>query len=100
MEESAAYDRIDFRKQLWGPENREAVSKEVSSFLCPSTGRRHTTRTGHRITLDLINPGQWDASTGEDMACIDYAGISGPTVHSIFRNPATGAPTPRTAASC
>ena len=91
MEESAAYDRIDFRKQLWGPENREAVSKEVASFLCPSTGRRHTTRSGHRITLDLINPGQWDASTGEDMACIDYAGISGPTVHSSFRNPATGA---------
>jgi prepilin-type processing-associated H-X9-DG protein len=42
--------------------------------------------------LDLINPGQWDASTGEDLACIDYAGISGPTVHSSFRNPATGVP--------
>ena len=92
MEESAAHSLIDFRRQLWGPENREAVSKEVASFLCPSTGRRHTTRSGHRITLDLINPGQWDASTGEDMACIDYAGISGPTVHSSFRNPATGAP--------
>jgi prepilin-type processing-associated H-X9-DG protein len=92
MEESAAYDRIDFRKQLWGPENREAVSKEVSSYLCPSTGRRHATRAGQRITLDLINPGQWDVGTGEDMACIDYAGISGPTVHASFRNPATGAP--------
>jgi len=91
MEESAAYDRIDFRRPLWGPENREAVSKEVSSFLCPSTGRRHATRTGHRITLDLINAGLWDASTGEDMACIDYAGISGPTAHASFRNPATGA---------
>ena len=28
------------------------------------------------------------------MACIDYAGISGPTVHSTFRNPATGASYP------
>jgi prepilin-type processing-associated H-X9-DG protein len=92
MEESAAADLIDFRKQLWGPENREAVSKEVAGFLCPSTGRRHATRTGNRITLDLINPGQWDASTGEDLACIDYAGISGPTVHASFRNSATGVP--------
>ena len=92
MEESAAYELIDFRKPLWGPENREAVSKEVASFLCPSTARRHATRVGQRITLDLVNPGLWDAGTGEDMACIDYTGISGPTVHASFLNPATNAP--------
>jgi prepilin-type N-terminal cleavage/methylation domain-containing protein len=94
IEESAAYERIDFRKQLWGPENRDAVSQVISVFLCPSTGRRQATRSGDRIGLDLINPGQWDAGTGEDMACIDYAGISGPTVHASFLNPVTGAPYP------
>ena len=90
MEESAVHDRLDFRRPVWGPENREGVSQEISGFLCPSTARRHATRDGNRVSLDLLNPGQWDASTGEDMACIDYAGISGPTYHTSFRNPATG----------
>jgi prepilin-type N-terminal cleavage/methylation domain-containing protein/prepilin-type processing-associated H-X9-DG protein len=90
IEQATVHERIELRRQVWGPENREAVSTEVSAFLCPSTGRRHSTRRGNRIHLDLINPGQWDAGTGEDMACIDYAGISGPTVHSTFRNPVTG----------
>lgn len=91
IEESAAHQRLDFRRPLWGAENREGVCQEIASFLCPSTARRHATRTDHRITMDLLNPGTWDANTGEDMACIDYAGISGPTVHSSFLNPATGA---------
>lgn len=91
MEESATHRLLDFRRPLWGPENVEGVSTNVPSFLCPSTARRHATRDGDRITLDLINPGTWDAGTGEGMACIDYAGISGPTVHTSFRNPTTSA---------
>jgi prepilin-type N-terminal cleavage/methylation domain-containing protein/prepilin-type processing-associated H-X9-DG protein len=94
MEQSAVHQRIDLRRPVWGPENREAVSSPVPAFLCPSTGRRHATRINHRIHLDLVNPGVWDAGTGEDMACIDYAGISGPTVHSTFRSPVTGASYP------
>ena len=94
MEQSAVHQRIDLRRPVWGPENREAVSSPVPAFLCPSTGRRHATRIDHRIHLDLINPGVWDTGTGEDMACIDYAGISGPTVHSTFRSPVTGASYP------
>ena len=94
LEQSAVHQRIDLRRPVWGPENREAVSSPVPAFLCPSTGRRHATRIDHRIHLDLINPGVWDTGTGEDMACIDYAGISGPTVHSTFRSPVTGASYP------
>ncbi len=94
MEQSAIHQQIDLRRPVWGSENREAVSSPVPAFLCPSTGRRHATRIGDRIHLDLINPGAWDTGTGEDMACIDYAGISGPTVHSTFRNPVTGASYP------
>jgi prepilin-type N-terminal cleavage/methylation domain-containing protein/prepilin-type processing-associated H-X9-DG protein len=94
MEQSTVHERIELRRPVWGPENREAVSSAIPAFLCPSTGRRHPTRRGDRIHLDLIQPGQWDAGTGEDMACIDYAGISGPTVHTTFRNPVTGATYP------
>ncbi len=90
MEQTTVHDRIEFRRPVWGEENREAVSTVVPTFLCPSTARRHPTRRGDRVHLDLINPGQWDAGTGEDMACIDYAGISGPTRHTAFRNPVTG----------
>jgi prepilin-type N-terminal cleavage/methylation domain-containing protein/prepilin-type processing-associated H-X9-DG protein len=92
IEETAVHERIQFPRQLWGPENREAVSTVIPTYLCPSTGRRHPTRAGDRISLDLINPGEWDAGTGEDMACIDYAGISGPARHATFPNPVTGMP--------
>ncbi len=91
IDESALLEQIDFARPLWGPENRPAVSTVIATYLCPSTGRVHPTRTGNRIRLDLINPGEWDPGTGEDMACIDYAGISGATSHASFVNPVTGA---------
>lgn len=92
MERSTEYQKLDLRKPVWGPENRAGVSAEIPEFLCPSTTRRQGSRVRHRISLDLINPGEWDAGTGEDMACIDYAGISGPTSHASLVNPATGEP--------
>ncbi len=94
IDQSALLEQIDFPRPLWGPENREAVATVIGLYLCPSTGRVHPTRSGNRIGLDLINPGQWDAGTGEDMACIDYAGISGATAHARFVNPVTGLPYP------
>lgn len=92
MERSREFQQLELRKPIWGPENRAGVSAEIGEYLCPSTSRRQTTRHRHRISLDLINPDQWDAGTGEDMACIDYAGISGPTVHASLPHPATGEP--------
>jgi hypothetical protein len=102
IEEGPLHARMDFKKPLDGIENKDVVSTIIPVYICPSVGERHSSRTTeNRITLDLINPGSWDADTGEGMACIDYAGVSGPRFPSNpaspppvyvkhFINPATG----------
>jgi prepilin-type processing-associated H-X9-DG protein len=58
----------------------------VAIYLCPSTGFRDFRRTPEDKTDDVDKDGMWD--TGEGLALMDYAGVSGP--HQSARNPLTG----------
>lgn len=103
IEQNALSERMDYKKQPWGPENRAIVSVIIPTYICPSVGQHDSTRTeDHRISLDIINPGTWDAGEGEEMACIDYGGITGPRANDSntypggldFKNPITNSPYP------
>ncbi|MDZ4821076.1 MAG: DUF1559 domain-containing protein [Planctomycetota bacterium] len=93
IEERTLSKQINFKKQMWSADNLDAVQTIVPVYLCPSSSRLHNSRgTDHVTSLDLTNPGVWDEGTGEGMACLDYAGISGATVNARFPNPVTGNP--------
>ena len=100
IEESALQAKIDFKKKLDGIENKDYVSVVIPVYICPSVGQKHASRLDDsRISLDIAgSPGVYDPETGEGMACIDYAGISGPRFPGnpgnpyvpAFQNSATG----------
>ena len=108
IEEGATAEKLNFKVAMDGDENKDVVSKIIPTYLCPSVGERHPSRTEENvISLDLIDPkGVRNDKTGEGMACIDYTGISGPKGTSSanptpvnawknFKNPATGGFYPR-----
>jgi prepilin-type N-terminal cleavage/methylation domain-containing protein len=92
MESGELQLRVRTDLPIVGSENRAVVRTIVPTYLCPSVGERHATRTSEsRTSLDIVNPGVWDAGEGEDMACIDYGGIIGPKGDDDrFLNLATG----------
>src|SRR5262249_46279758 len=83
MEQGNALAQIDQSKDLRNPVNRIAVSTVIPSYLCPSTGLIEQWRsTNGQLSDDIIPDGQWTAGVGEEMGCLDYAGITGP-YHAI-----------------
>jgi prepilin-type N-terminal cleavage/methylation domain-containing protein/prepilin-type processing-associated H-X9-DG protein len=103
IEEGNLKARIDYKKTTDGSENKDYVSQLIPVYICPSVGERQQWRTSdNKISLDMTGtPGVWDPGTGEGMACIDYAGVSGPRwpgnpasppaiYVTNFKNPATG----------
>ena len=85
IEEGAIHDQLDFEQDLRSITNREATSQAISIYLCPSTAQRQSTRTLHHIG-DVDKNGSWTANIGEEMACIDYLGITGPH-HKMLEDP-------------
>lgn len=74
IEEQAVYDQIDFR-QNWDAttpnshniKNRDATSKDLDEFLCPSTeSRPNTFTTDYNFIGRIDADGYCDASTGVD----------------------------------
>ncbi len=91
LEEGQIKEKIDFKQAPAAADNREAASTIIPIYICPSSTRRDSSRGDDQRIVDLNGNGSYDASTGEEMACIDYAGIGGPTPENdLFKNPATG----------
>ena len=92
MEQGEIQANVRADLPIVGAENHPVVRTVIPTYLCPSVGERHGTRTDeNRTSLDIVNPGVWDAGEGEDMACIDYGGIIGPKGNdSRFVNIVTG----------
>lgn len=87
IEESTLADKIKMNKDPRTKDNREAVSKLVALYLCPSTSHREQHRTIEDKIDDLNGNGVWDEFSGEEMGCTDYGGIDGPAKSHI--NPVT-----------
>jgi prepilin-type processing-associated H-X9-DG protein len=82
IEEGTLEKTIDYKKPLTDPVNINAIKTLIPIYLCPSTARRHISRgDDNRIQ---------DGSVYNEAGCIDYAGVSGVSYHSAFKNPATG----------
>jgi prepilin-type N-terminal cleavage/methylation domain-containing protein/prepilin-type processing-associated H-X9-DG protein len=95
IEEANLRDRMNYKQALTSAANREAATTRIATYLCPSVARRHSSRGGDDRIIDLNGNGQWDEFSGEEMACIDYAGITGPSVSGTnFLNMSTGQPYP------
>lgn len=78
--------------QLTSRWNQKATSTVVPTYLCPSTSRTHSTRTGGRIR-DVDGNGILDPAAYEGMACVDYAGCAGTTPTSVrarYKTPSGG----------
>ena len=58
---------------------RTLTSSVVPSYLCPTTPAVNQNRTSDALLGDFDGDGGWTEMTGEEMACIDYMGISGPS---------------------
>lgn len=86
FEEKATKDLLLFQYTPLHANNREAVARKVSIYLCPSTAMRHRHRTPEDTVADVNSNGMWNA--GEGMALLDYAGIAGP--HTSGMNVMTG----------
>jgi prepilin-type N-terminal cleavage/methylation domain-containing protein/prepilin-type processing-associated H-X9-DG protein len=84
IEETTISEQIDFSQDpsdlgnVGTQANPGPSAQVIQVYLCPSTGRMHQSRAGSRIKDDIDNDGPWTEGSGEGMACIDYAGISGP----------------------
>ena len=71
--------------------NHKATTTTISTYLCPSSARRHPSRGSDQRIVDLNGNNMYDPLTGEGMSAIDYAGISGATPNaSRFLNSITG----------
>lgn len=69
LEGGSLYQQIDFDKSYLHPDNRQAASTIVPSYLCPSRSMAES----HRVGDQIVGLGP-EVSLG----CIDYLGISGP----------------------
>jgi prepilin-type N-terminal cleavage/methylation domain-containing protein/prepilin-type processing-associated H-X9-DG protein len=64
----AADSRLYLTEDITEVVNRNAVTTRISSYLCPSVGRQHASRSDGRIV---------QAGDHHQMACIDYSGNAG-----------------------
>lgn len=89
IEQGNLFDLIDFSLPMTSPPNNKPdltgpVNVAISTYLCPSTGRRQRYRGEdnriHGLPTDVSNNG---------LACIDYMGIPGPEPDIV--NASTGA---------
>ncbi|MCA9259546.1 MAG: DUF1559 domain-containing protein [Planctomycetales bacterium] len=72
--------QLNFKQDLRSPANHAATSAVMASFLCPSTATANKYRLAENRLGDLLGNGRWDSSIGEDLGCIDYAAVVGPSV--------------------
>jgi prepilin-type N-terminal cleavage/methylation domain-containing protein len=74
LEQRTVFEKYKFEFSCRAPENREATSTVISTYLCPSTTRISSDRTGAAVS-DQNGNGKYDA--GDGMGCMDYGGIFG-----------------------
>lgn len=88
LEQKGIFDKLDLDgSDLRSAQNREGTSTVISTYLCPSAdqnlGRRYRGRlTDFTKEADLTSrggDGHWTEGVGEEMGCIDYMGIAGPS---------------------
>ncbi|MGD9722531.1 MAG: DUF1559 domain-containing protein [Pirellulales bacterium] len=82
LEEANLRSQIRWEYTPLDAHNKDAVFLKVPVYNCPSCAVRDRFRTEQDRTADYNRNGKWDP--GEEMALIDYAGISGP--HSSGKN--------------
>jgi prepilin-type N-terminal cleavage/methylation domain-containing protein/prepilin-type processing-associated H-X9-DG protein len=92
IEENNLNDRMDYKVDMrdppnWQPDLTGPANSLISTYLCPSTGRRQTRRDDNGRLTDFDGNGVLDPNTGEGLGCIDYIGVSGPGENVI--NPLT-----------
>ena len=68
--------RLYFNAPLNSVCNRAAAAVVLPFYICPSTSRTHSSRSGG-LTRDWDNDGTIDVTRYEGMACIDYSGNNG-----------------------
>lgn len=83
IEQQNVFDRIDLTRALIeAPNNMADLSGPsntiISTYLCPSVGRRQQFRGDDGRLVGLPEPSSPGALNGNGMACIDYMGIPGP----------------------
>ena len=76
FEESSIRSQLRYEYTPLDPVNKNAVGLKVPIYNCPSVGFRDRFRGEDDRTTDVNSNGRWDP--GEEMALIDYAGITGP----------------------
>jgi prepilin-type N-terminal cleavage/methylation domain-containing protein len=72
IEQQAVASQLDFKVPFTDPKNLPAASQVISVYLCPSTSEieEHRTTDGRLFNMAPM--------AGDDLACLDYLGISGP----------------------
>jgi len=86
--------RLYLKAPLNSKYNQKATSTKLPFYLCPSTTRRHPTRTSDDKIGDVDGNGTIDPTTGEGFACIDYAACSGVSPNYASRYPLPGTTNP------
>jgi prepilin-type N-terminal cleavage/methylation domain-containing protein/prepilin-type processing-associated H-X9-DG protein len=82
--------RLYLKAPLNSKYNQKATSTKLPFYLCPSTTRRHPTRTSDDKIGDVDGNGTIDPTAGEGFACIDYAACSGAHSDYASRYPLPG----------
>jgi prepilin-type N-terminal cleavage/methylation domain-containing protein/prepilin-type processing-associated H-X9-DG protein len=72
IEQQAVASQLDLKTPFTDPKNMPASSTVISVYLCPSTAdvEEHRTSEGRLYNLAPM--------VGDNLACLDYLGISGP----------------------
>ena len=73
---AAPDSRLYLKARLYSVYNQKATATVIPIYLCPSTTRTHSSRTGNKIK-DRDGDGTLNSTLYEGMACIDYAGNAG-----------------------
>lgn len=80
--------RLYFNAPLNSICNRRATAVVMPFYICPSTSRTHSSRSGNR-TRDWDGDGTLDVTSYEGMGCIDYSGNNGVNAaYTRYRTPA------------
>jgi prepilin-type N-terminal cleavage/methylation domain-containing protein/prepilin-type processing-associated H-X9-DG protein len=82
--------RLYLKAPLNSKYNQKATSTILPFYLCPSTTRRHPSRTPENKIGDVDGNGTIDPTAGEGFACIDYAACSGVSPNYASRYPLPG----------
>jgi prepilin-type N-terminal cleavage/methylation domain-containing protein/prepilin-type processing-associated H-X9-DG protein len=78
IEQQAVANKLDFKVPFTDSKNLPASSTVISTYLCPSASQFEEHRTPDGRLFNMTIP-------GNDLACLDYLGISGPDKDS--KNP-------------